>query len=79
MDNINPAHYKGNIECIEAIKTALGDYNFQHYLRGQVFKYLWRMDKKGQMIDDIKKAKWYLDRLNKEIDNSFNEPPDTKD
>jgi hypothetical protein len=65
-DPINPSHYKqGGIECIEAIKAATGD-GFIGYLRGNVMKYLWRYKEKGG-VDDLKKARWYLDRLIKEV------------
>jgi hypothetical protein len=65
-DPINPSHYKqGGIECIEAIKAALGE-GFPDYLRGNVMKYLWRWPKKGG-VDDLKKARWYLDRLIEEV------------
>jgi hypothetical protein len=61
-DPINPSHYKqGGIECIEAIKAATGD-GFVGYVWGNVLKYLWRWPKKGG-VDDLKKARWYLDRL----------------
>jgi hypothetical protein len=64
-DPINPAHYKqGGIECIEAIKAALGD-GFPDYLRGNVMKYLWRYKEKGG-VDDLRKSAWYLDRLFRE-------------
>jgi hypothetical protein len=65
IDPINPSHYKqGGIECIEAIKAATGD-GFIGYVWGNVLKYLWRWPKKGG-VDDLKKARWYLDRLIKE-------------
>ena len=65
-DPINPSHYKqGGIECIEAIKAATGD-GFVGYVWGNVLKYLWRWPKKGG-VDDLKKARWYLDRLIKEV------------
>ena len=65
-DPINPSHYKqGGIECIEAIKAALGE-GFPDYLRGNVIKYLWRYKEKGG-VDDLKKARWYLDRLIQEV------------
>jgi hypothetical protein len=69
VDNVNhPAHYnQGGIECIEAIKAALGD-GFPDYLRGNVIKYLWRYDLKGG-VEDLKKAAWYLDRAIKEMGN----------
>jgi hypothetical protein len=64
-DSVNPSHYKqGGIECIEAIKAATGD-GFISYVWGNVLKYLWRWPKKGG-VDDLKKARWYLDRLIKE-------------
>jgi hypothetical protein len=65
-DPINPSHYKqGGIECIEAIKAATGE-GFVGYVWGSVLKYLWRWPKKGG-VDDLKKARWYLDRLIKEV------------
>jgi hypothetical protein len=65
-DPVNPSHYKqGAIECIEAIKAATGD-GFIGYVWGNVLKYLWRWPKKGG-VEDLKKARWYLDRLIKEV------------
>jgi hypothetical protein len=65
-DPVNPSHYKqGGIECIEAIKAATGE-GFVGYVWGNVLKYLWRWPKKGG-VDDLKKARWYLDRLIKEV------------
>jgi len=67
-DNVNhPPHYnQGGIECLEAIKAALGD-GFVAYLRGNVIKYLWRCEHKGG-IEDLRKAAWYLDRAIKEME-----------
>lgn len=63
-DPINPDHYKqGSIECIDAIKAAIGPDNFKAYCRGQVIKYLWRAEHKGQSIEDYRKANWYMQRL----------------
>jgi len=55
-DPVNPAHYAGEIECIDVIEQQQLGYHL-----GNVVKYIWRHDKKGK-IEDIKKAKWYLDR-----------------
>ena len=68
-DNVNhPPHYaSGKIECIDAIESALGSYQFQNYCRGQVFKYLWRMDKKGNALEDSLKAQFYLERMVKSM------------
>lgn len=60
----HPPHYThGGVECIDAIRAALGDVGFAYYLRGQVFKYLWRMDYKGNSYEDVRKAMWYLERV----------------
>ncbi len=65
-DPVNPSHYKqGAIECIEAIKAALRG-GFTAYLWGNILKYTWRWPSKNG-IEDLKKARWYLDRLIKEV------------
>ena len=59
----SPPHYKqGDVECIEAIKAATGD-GYQGYLQGNIMKYIWRYRAKGQAINDLKKAEWYLKEL----------------
>ena len=64
-DPINPKHYKrDDIECIDAIKAALVE-GFPDYLRGNVLKYLWRY-KERNGIEDLRKARQYLDWLIKE-------------
>ncbi len=67
FDVVNrPQHYaEGAIECIDAIEAALGPEGFEHYLTGQVFKYMWRFQKKhpNNRAEDIHKALWYQSRL----------------
>ena len=59
----SPPHYKqGDVECIEAITAATGD-GYQGYLQGNIMKYIWRYRAKGQAINDLKKAEWYLKEL----------------
>lgn len=60
----NPAHYAdGNgIECIEAIEASMSTAEFKGFLKGNSQKYLWRYTKKNG-AEDLKKAKWYLERL----------------
>ncbi len=56
-----PKHYQGD-ECILAMEKMLGHDEFRGFLRGNIFKYMWRYkDKNG--IEDLRKANWYLDRL----------------
>ena len=59
MDNVNnPAHYKvGGIETITFIEAKKLNYNL-----GNVVKYITRADYKGNRTEDLKKARWYLDR-----------------
>ena len=72
-DAVNhPAHYTaGGIECIDCIKAALGE-NFMGFLIGNVIKYTYRYkDKNG--VEDLKKARWYLDRAIKEMTGNAEE------
>lgn len=67
-DMVNhPPHYNQHgVECIDAIKATTGD-NFKDYLKGNIIKYLWRFDYKGKPIEDLQKARWYLDKLINEL------------
>lgn len=60
-DMVNhPPHYTaGAIECIDAIRNALGDTGFVAYCRGNAIKYLWRSGKKGPSSEDYAKARFY--------------------
>ena len=59
----NPKHYtSGSIECIDAMQASLSPEQFKGFLRGNVQKYCWRCDKKNG-LEDLKKARWYLDKL----------------
>jgi len=68
-DNVNhPSHYtQGDIECIDAIKAATVDKTgIEAACVANCIKYLWRYkDKNG--VEDVRKAKWYIDRLIKEL------------
>lgn len=58
-DPVNhPAHYTSHpsgIECIQ-ITEHMG------FNLGNAMKYVWRADLKGDAIDDLKKAAWYINR-----------------
>jgi len=58
-DAVNhPAHYKvGGIETIDFIEAKQLGYNL-----GNVVKYLTRADHKGNKLEDLRKAQWYLTR-----------------
>ena len=58
-DSVNsPAHYKvGGVETIDFIEAKKLGYNL-----GNVVKYVSRADYKGRLLEDLKKAQWYLNR-----------------
>lgn len=65
----HPEHYTyGDIECIEAIKASMNKEAFCGYLKGNVLKYIWRYEHKNDAGEDLAKAKWYISRLQEEID-----------
>lgn len=68
-DNVNhPAHYcKGSIECIDSIKASMTDECFKGFLKGNVMKYVYRYESKVNPLEDLKKARWYLDKLIAEV------------
>lgn len=54
----HPKHYTqhpSGVECI-TITEHMG------FCLGNAMKYIWRAGEKGDAIEDLKKAKWYLDR-----------------
>ena len=58
-DEVNhPPHYTvGGIETIDFIEAKGLDYNL-----GNVVKYVSRADQKGNKLQDLEKARWYLER-----------------
>jgi len=63
----NPRHYnQSGIECIDALRAALGPEGFRKYCHGNVLKYVWRHEYKGG-VEDLDKAVWYINRLRTEI------------
>lgn len=58
-DRVNhPPHYTGHPSGVECIEIT------EHYgfCIGNAIKYLWRAGLKGDAVEDLKKARWYLDR-----------------
>ncbi|GGO26760.1 hypothetical protein GCM10010991_07730 [Gemmobacter aquaticus] len=58
-DMVNhPPHYTGHpsgVECIQ-ITEHMG------FCLGNAVKYIWRADLKADAVEDLRKARWYLDR-----------------
>ena len=67
-DNVNhPSHYQhGGKETIETIKDTLAS-GFNSYLEGNIIKYISRYKFKNG-VEDLKKARFYLNRLIKEVE-----------
>lgn len=64
-DNVNhPAHYTaGGVECIDGLKAATVNLTGIYAVcTANAIKYLWRWKNKNG-VEDLKKAKWYIDRL----------------
>lgn len=59
VDMVNhPPHYSAHpsgVECIQIVEHM--GFNI-----GNAIKYLWRADKKGAPLEDLKKAEWYVKR-----------------
>jgi len=66
-DMVNqPPHYADNhlgIECIRAIEASMSPEEFKGMCKGNTIKYLWRYTYKGKPVEDLKKARYYLDAL----------------
>ena len=61
----HPDHYQGQgIEVIDIIDSFELD-----FYRGNIIKYILRADKKQNEIEDLKKAKWYIDKLIQKMEN----------
>lgn len=69
LDNVNhPEHYtSGKIEVIKIIEDQLTSEEYRGYIKGQVIKYITRERHKNG-LEDLKKARWYLDRLIKKME-----------
>lgn len=58
-DMVNhPPHYKSHPSGIECIQIT----EHMNFCLGNAFKYIWRAADKGRQLEDLKKARWYLDR-----------------
>lgn len=59
VDSVNhPAHYTAHPSGVECI-TVVEHFNFN---LGNAVKYIWRAGLKAGLVEDLKKARWYLDR-----------------
>ncbi len=58
-DPVNyPTHYTKHPSGVECIQIT----EHMNFTLGNAVKYIWRASLKGSQIEDLKKARWYLDR-----------------
>lgn len=72
-DNVNhPSHYTtGKFETIDVIQDMLTPEMFEGFCIGNTIKYLSRYRHKNG-IEDLKKARWYLDKIIDVLSNPEN-------
>ena len=59
----HPSHYEtGKFECFDVMREAFGDEAVKNFCICNAFKYLYRHQRKNG-IEDIRKAKWYIDHF----------------
>lgn len=58
-DPVNhPKHYTAHPSGVECIRIT----EHMGFCLGNAIKYIWRADLKSDSIEDLRKARWYLDR-----------------
>ncbi len=58
-DPVNhPAHYTAHPSGVECIQIT----EHMNFCRGNAVKYIWRAGEKGDVDEDLKKARWDIDR-----------------
>jgi hypothetical protein len=71
-DPVNhPKHYTehpSGVECIEITEH-------MNFCVGNAIKYLWRAGLKGEQVEDLRKARWYIDREISRILNNQEDLP----
>ena len=57
-DPVNhPSHYTSHPSGVECIQIT----RWMNFNLGNAIKYIWRAGNKGNALEDLKKARWYLD------------------
>jgi len=60
----HPKHYKKHQSGVECIQIT----EHMDFCLGNAIKYIWRADHKNDAIEDLRKARWYIDReINKRL------------
>jgi hypothetical protein len=54
----NPKHYTSHPSGIDCIQIT----EHMSFNLGNALKYIWRCDLKKEAVEDLRKARWYIDR-----------------
>ena len=57
-DAVNPAHYKAHPSGVECIQVT----EHMNFCLGNAVKYIWRAGLKDDVVQDLEKAAWYINR-----------------
>jgi hypothetical protein len=65
----HPQRYGGDstYECIKVLKAWMPKEQYYGFLRGNAIKYLCRVGKKDDEVQDIEKSLWYVNKLHEEM------------
>lgn len=66
----NPPHYNSHPSGVECI-TVTEHFSF---CLGNAIKYLWRAGLKGDALEDLKKARWYIEREISRLERTIAQP-----
>ena len=64
----HPAHYTNHPSGIECVQVT----EHMNFCLGNAVKYIWRAGLKGNAVEDLRKAAWYIEREIKRIESSQN-------
>lgn len=74
-ENVNhPSHYnRGKLECIDIMEDVFGIDETRAFCKLNAFKYIVRAELKGNEVEDIDKALWYLNKHQELIKRQYAE------
>lgn len=76
VDMVNePPHYKDSSVVIEPIEVL----KYMDFCLGNAFKYAIRAGKKGDYLEDLKKAQWYFNKAGRKPMLCMGDPEDKKE
>ena len=65
IDPVNhPSHYTAHPSGVECIQVT----EYMNFCLGNAVKYIWRAGMKGDAIEDLQKARFYIDREIKRLE-----------